>query len=188
MKKDIAFVHINKTGGTSILKALDLPKEHLTAVEMRARYPDAWTDIFTFSFVRNPWDKVVSHYHYRVKTNQTELQINPIPFREWVIKSYSEQDPFFYDNVRMFMPQVNWLRDDTGAIIVDYIGKFETIDHDFSIICNKLNISTQPLPHINGSDHLHYSHYYDEDTKAIIGEWFKDDIAQFNYSFKPEGT
>jgi len=187
-EKKAAFVHINKTGGTSILEALGLPKEHLTAMEMRDSNRDEWEDMFTFSMVRNPWDKVVSHYHYRVITNQTELQTSPIPFQEWVMRSYGEQDPFYYDNERMFMPHLDWLRDTEGDIIVDFVGRFEAIDDDFLVVCRELGRATRSLPHLNRSTHLHYSEYYNDVTEEIVGNWFKDDIAQFGYRFEGQDS
>ena len=70
---DFIFIHINKTGGTSIEKALGLEKDHLTASEKKTAIgKQKWKKIYSFAFVRNPWDKVVSHYHHRVKMNITD--------------------------------------------------------------------------------------------------------------------
>ena len=58
---DYSFVHINKTGGTSVVVALGLPFGHLTArekIEQLGR--ERWDGRFTFAFVRNPWDRVAS--------------------------------------------------------------------------------------------------------------------------------
>src|SRR5687768_13300689 len=106
------FVHINKTGGTSIEKALGLPFQHRTAVEIRRLIgAKEWDRRFSFAFVRNPWDKVASHYHFRVKTNQTGLRDKPIPFNEWVRLAYGEQALPYYDQPKMFMPQLEWISD-----------------------------------------------------------------------------
>ena len=63
--RDFTFVHIQKTGGTSIRVALGLPKvppgKHWSAARHRAALGrEEWERRFTFAFVRNPWDRLVS--------------------------------------------------------------------------------------------------------------------------------
>ena len=40
------------------------------------------------------------------------------------------------------------------------------------------------LPHKNKTDHKHYSAYYNDKTKEIIAEVFREDVDKFNYSFE----
>ena len=111
------FIHINKNAGTSIGHAIGLPKkQHLTVQEVIEIVGRAqWERAFRFSIVRNPWDKVVSHYNHRVKTNQTGLNDNPLPFKQWVAATYGPaKDARYYDQPKMFQPQVEWLKDDLG--------------------------------------------------------------------------
>jgi hypothetical protein len=55
------FIHINKTGGSSIEMALKLRAEHLTVQEkIKEIGVRRWQEKLSFTVVRNPWDKVVS--------------------------------------------------------------------------------------------------------------------------------
>ena len=177
------FVHINKTGGSSVEKALGISLDHSTAIEKRDQLGSAfWEKKFKFTFVRNPWDKVVSHYHYRVQTNQTNLGVSPIPFDEWLQRVYVDKDPAYYDNPRMFMPQRDWLVDEHGTVIVDFIGRFENLAEDFEHVCSKLKVKHE-LGHSKGSARGDYRDYYDENSRALIETCFAADLELFGYQY-----
>lgn len=179
----IVFIHINKTGGSSVASSLSLPHEHKTALEKIAELGESrWNSKYTFTIVRNPWDKVVSHYHYRVKTNKTGLNDKPIGFRQWVELSYRNKDPAYYDNPKMFMPQIDWISDAEGQILVDKVCFFETLEKDFNNLCYQLGV-TAPLPHLKASNRSHYRDYYDKRTAKIVAQWFAADLEIFGYTF-----
>jgi len=185
LNREYIFIHINKTGGTSIGKVIDLPlKSHLTAreiIDLVGQIP--FKNAFKFAVVRNPWSKVVSHYNYRLKSNQNGLGDNHLSFKEWVKCTYGEnKNPIYYDKPKMFLPQTEWLKDYSGQITINHILRFETLSHDFKTIANTLGIS-KSLPHYNKTDKTDYRQYYDEETKVIVERWFKEDIVQFSYSF-----
>src|SRR5688572_29465264 len=165
---NVAFVHINKTGGTSIEQALGLRFQHLTANELRDQLGVRhWNEKFSFAFVRNPWDKVASHYRYRVKTNQTELGVRPIPFAEWVRLAYGENAPQYYDQPKMFMPQLDWICDPNGQVIVNFIGRFERINDDFQRVCKEIGTRAE-LPHVKQTVQSDYRSMYSTETAEII--------------------
>ena len=177
------FVHINKTGGSSIEKSLGLPLMHTTALENISLYGRSyWDKKYTFTVVRNPWDKVVSQYCYRVKTNQKGLANNKIDFNKWVLLTYKNQDSYYYNNPKYFMPQVDWFTDEEGIILVDFICRFEKLSTDFKIVCDNLNIDFE-LPHIKKSNRSDYQGYYNRESKNIIRNWFRKDIEYLNYKF-----
>ena len=180
------FIHINKPAGTSIGNAIGLPiKHHRTAREVIAKIGRSkWDTAYKFTFVRNPWDKVVSHYEYRRKRNKTEVATRGISFSEWVKKTYGpEKDPFYYNNQRAFQAQVEWLKNDEGEIDIDYIGKFESINEDFDRIKHAIGIDAE-LPHLNAtSKRGGYQGYYNDETRQIVAEWFREDIEVFGYRF-----
>jgi len=177
------FIHINKTGGSSVEKALNIPFEHKTALEKIGEIGrDSWDKKLTFTVVRNPWDKVVSHYYYRVKTNQTGLRDNPVEFKEWVKRTYGKKDSFYYDKPRMFMPQIEWITDENGKVLVDEIIHFENLGNEFNALLKKLGKNTT-LPHEKKSNRKNYHEYYDAETIEIVRDWFKKDIEIFGYQF-----
>lgn len=180
----VAFVHINKTGGSSIEKALGLPFQHLTAMELRREMGAARFDrSFSFAFVRNPWAKVASHYRYRVKTNQTGLGADPVPFPEWVRRAYGDRDPAFYDQPRMFMPQTEWISDEAGRVLVDFVGRFERLEEDFAEVCRLLG-TTAELPHLKSSGGRDCRTMYDPESASIVADRFATDVERFGYTFE----
>lgn len=177
------FIHINKTGGSSIEKALGAGLDHSTALEKCQQLgAAAWQRKFTFTIVRNPWDKVVSHYHYRVKTNQTGLGEQPIDFSEWVYRCYVERDPTYYDQPRMFMSQRQWLVDESDQLLVEFVGRFENLQQDFARISERINVKAK-LGHAKPSGRGGYRDYYDAQTRDIVAEAFAADLESFGYSF-----
>lgn len=181
---DVVFVHINKTGGSSVEAALKLPFQHKTALELKRELGDRrWDRRFRFTIIRNPWDKVASHYSYRVQTNQTGLGTAPIPFREWVRLAYGERDPRYYDQPKMFMPQLDWITDEQGEIIVDLVGRYETLAEDFARVCAAIGRQAA-LPHLKKSGNRDHRRGYDSDTAEIIGRCFHKDIQAFGYTFE----
>ena len=183
-KSNYVFIHINKCAGGAIEAALGLKRLHMTAEEyINVLGREKWDNTFSFSFVRNPWDKVVSHYHYRVATNQTELGENSMDFNEWVRLSYEENDPYYYDQPLMFMPQIQWLTDNEGKIVANHIGRFENLQLDFDEVCTKIGVKPPPLPHVRKTVRGNYKEYYNPKTREIIAKWFAQDIEEFGYSF-----
>ena len=179
----IVFIHINKTGGTSVERALNLRSERKTALEKRSEMGERrFARAFKFAFVRNPWDKVVSHYHYRIRTNRTGLADSGIGFTEWVRLAYGERDPRFYDDPRMFMPQLRWVSDDAGRCLVDFVGRFEQLGVDFDEVCRRIGVQAS-LPHVKTTAHAHYRDAYDAATRDIVADRFAEDLSAYGYTF-----
>lgn len=182
--RSYVFIHINKTGGSSIEKALLTKHEHKTAIEKREEFGAIlWKRKFSFAIVRNPWDKVVSHYHFRVMTNQTGLGSKHVDFETWVRLAYGEKDSAYYDNPKMFMPQLDWITDSDGNMLIDYVGRFEKLDEEFKTICTKIDLNRCSLPHVKKSKRGDYREYYEDESARIISTFYKKDIEYFGYEF-----
>jgi hypothetical protein len=111
------------------------------------------------------------------------LGVNPIGFNEWVKLTYGEKVPRYYDKPKMFMPQVVWISDRTGTILVNYVGRFENLDADFKEVCSRLGTRAR-LPHLKKSAKGPYQTLYTPECIEIVAKWFAHDIETFGYTFK----
>mgnify|MGYP003948198653 CR=1 FL=1 len=176
-KNKFIFVHVPKAAGSSVLRCLGLkPVQHQKASsEMRLN-----ADYFSFGFVRNPWDRLVSAFFYLKKggtsVGDKKKQIGLLKynsFEDFVLNAKEEFSWLHFKN------QSSWI--DTR---IDFIGRFENLQNDFDNVCGKINISKKELPVTNSSNHKNYTEYYSNKMKEIIAEEYKEDIIKFNYSFK----
>ena len=171
-KYKVIFVHVNKTGGVSIATTLRMKQIycHDPSSEINKQVGNnVWNDYFKFSFVRNPFDKIVSQYHF----NRHLFGFKNSTFKEY-IKAWSEGKKISW------FPQLNlWYIDKK----LDFIGRFENLQEDFNVVCDKIGIPHKKLPHKNKSKHKHYTKYYDDETREIVAEKFAKDIEYFGYKF-----
>jgi hypothetical protein len=151
------------------------PDPHMQAVEIQEAFPEEWSEYFTFAFVRNPWAWQVSLYFYmkqEPKHFQHELVQSLEGFDEYIEWRVQEDKRLQSDN----------LCDDEENLLVDYVGRLETIREDFGAICDILNLNAS-LPHRNRSSHRDYREYYTDQTRSLVAEHFQEDIERFGYGF-----
>ncbi len=96
--------------------------------------------------------------------------------------NYGNQDPLYYNQPKMFMPQLNWITDNQENILVNCICRFENLEEDFSNVCRIIGKNVT-LPHVKASPRGNYREYYDDTTIEIVAKWFTKDIERFDYHF-----
>lgn len=139
-------------------------------------------DYFSFCVVRNPWDRVVSMYKFSLLNKGIFKKIYGIEKEDFVsfcnIIKDRKDDPFFIGSHK----QSEWM-DDKNPL--DKILFFESLREDFSNMIKDINLVGvgSDLPHVNKTEHKHYSEYYNSETKKIISEVFEEDIDNFRYLF-----
>lgn len=184
------YVHVPKCAGVSINKSLFgcLGGGHITIKQYRKIFGfKEFKNYFKFSFSRNPWDRLVSAFHFLkqggwgesdekwAKENLSRYEI----FDDFVNDWLSEKNIFSYHH---FRPQCHYLCLSERIIGVDFLGRFESIETDFRKICERLGV-TCDLPELNSSQRKDYADYYDSKTRDIVGRLYKEDIKTFGYSF-----
>ena len=180
------FVHIPKNAGQSIehvfLDLLDLTWEtraplllrnndktelgpprlaHLKAKEyVPCKYltHEQFDSYFKFAIVRNPWDRLVSFYKYFGYTLRMD-------FKTFVIKEFREN--VWTRKYWFVAPQTEFVCDDEGKIIVNYIGRFEKLQNDFDYVCEALNLPKIEVPRVNVSKKTHQEGSKERAKKAF---------------------
>ena len=83
----------------------------------------------------------------------------------------------------IYRNQIDYLTDASGTLLVDFIGRFETLPQDFKIISEKIAFAPTPLPHVNKSVRKQYTDYYTSEMAETVRRRFQRDIEHFGYAF-----
>ena len=187
------FVHNPKAAGRSIRTALDYdeplpcPVSHvpLYAIDDHEKY-------FSFGFVRNPWDRLVSYYSYLCqrpnegKDNYSRKQVKSLGFNKWLINSrmllFGDDHPDVNINKMKSVQarsQMWWLE---GC---DFIGQFENLNEDLKQAAYWGGFEIKnPLKNLNLTKHNHYTQYYDQNSVNFVKKYFEEDIDRFGYKYE----
>jgi len=207
------FVHIPKTGGTSMALALegramkddiligDTPKarrrkRRLQGVSTKGRLwkhstladvdglitADQARDWFVFSLVRNPWDRMVSYYHWLRDQRFDHPSVT-------LAAKLSFNDFVLHDQTRAAMrawPVQRYLTSAAGVDCADAYVRLEHLDEDLNVVQKHLGFALQ-LPHANPSDRPSgYADVYSTAAAQAVAEDCAPDINAFRYRFRPD--
>ncbi len=207
--KKFIFVHIQKNAGTSVTRYLD---EYLTDRDLvlgctelgekiqpffRRKYQlnkhsyskrikayfgdEVWNDYFSFTFVRNPWSRMVSLYTWcrknKLKYDICQDAINSESFSQFIRGKCFAQLP----------QQVDYFTNAKGRIIVNFVGKQESLQDDFEYVCQQISV---PCPDMlknkynQSNPQQNYRKYYTSDQDIeLVAKKFAPDIDTLGYQF-----
>jgi hypothetical protein len=179
----LVFVHITRTGGTSIEAALagqdwwDISPEtkHLSARQTRAQVgEEKWNNYLKFSVVRNPWDRVVSMFATGWWMGDSRLPDAEAEF-EHFIENLAPHPNEIYSSL-MYSEIINEQ--------LDMIMRYEALQEGFDKICKLVGKAPRILGREESRERFHYSVYYNETTRSKVGELFSRDIEDYQYCFE----
>lgn len=182
------FVHIPKTAGISIIKAIygDVSKEgHRSIYFYKQVFDKDFNDFFTFTFIRNPYDRLYSSYKFLQNGGMNQHDKNAFQkylshytdFEDFVLNGLNSE--IIYEIIH-FIPQSEFICNNDGKIMVDFIGKFENLYEDIKDLSEKINKEIV-LEHHNKNNKLDFSKIYTEDMKLKVYNIYKKDVEIFRY-------
>ena len=197
------FLHIGKTAGFSIEKALGMGGKDYKVFDEEVVYglnkgvmtqhaklsyiEQFLTDkqkkeYFKFTIVRNPWDRMVSAYHYLHDFHVKKFG----DFEKWLEHKHDMVTNNKYREGSHYTPQVEFTHCD-GQQVVDYIGRFEDLEGSYKHICNSIGIEYVPLKKLNPSKSRkksRYIEYYNQGTAKMVEDMYSGDIEVYDYKFE----
>ncbi len=153
---------------------------HATAKKVRdvigAKIFDSY---YKFAIERNPWDRQISLYAHR----QWKKRVKTLNFDR-------DMRSVFYRNTE-YVRLNNWSIYAIGnEIVVDRVLRYETLDRDIHELLKHLGLAEEiELPRLRAynSDRDHYSTYYTDWTRDLIGRWYAKEIQALSYRFESAG-
>ena len=210
--KHFAFVHVPKTGGTSLSAVLrpysdeyplplrvvgnlldnrgferGPPLQRLFGVPRHAPYLDIRKRLGA---------RMDDYFSFAVVRNPWDLVVSEYLYIKRRPRHYLHQAVSVMTSVEAFMDlklsptshprnrliQYDFLSDADGGIGVDFVGRFERINKDSRFILEKLRIEAE-LPHENKTPRKPYRDYHSERSIDMVAKHFEKDIAAFGYDF-----
>jgi hypothetical protein len=203
------FIHVPKCAGSSVEHALfgtfeprvpdyerlsgwcperRIHLQHATPrqlLELELVTPETWRDYFTFSIVRNPFDRAVADYYWVMRNRHlvgtfSDYLTAAGPFRSVLAQACSYE--YRGDHL---VSQVSFL--DTGdAAPLDFVGRFEDLDATEAALRSALGAPDLVLPHVNQSKRRfrHYSHFYRDAECDLVARRYAGDLDALGYSYE----
>ena len=184
------FVHIPKTAGISLLSAI---YGHVSLESHRSIFFNKTAlniksnDFFSFTFVRNPFDRLYSTYKFLEngginKQDEIAFQTHFAKFTSFEAFVMNGLNKNMIYQVTHLIPQYEYLCDWKGKVAVDFVGRFESLDKDVKRLSEHLTKEIK-LNHLNKTSKVDYTEVYTDEMIEKVKNIYKKDLRIFNYSF-----
>lgn len=195
IKYKTIFIHIPKTAGSSMELKTFVGQEgkqtHWSLNMFKSQLRGKSSNYFKWCFSRNPYDRLISSYHWGIKNHKQRYLKDINSFNDFIDKIddfYDFENPTSVNQTRSgihVIPQHVFVNDNICEL--DFIGKFENINEDFKKLCLKIEqhsgitIEDKTLPVKKKTNHKHWKEYYNKDIYQKINKLYKKDFDLFGY-------
>lgn len=164
--------------------------KHMRARDVRRVVgEELWAAYFTFAIVRHPYTRLVSFYNWQ--RNAVERAAPDAPLWSWPATEAHQQSRSFGEFIRheKFLasrnswPQADWVCDEAGRSIVDFVGRFEDLGAEVRTVATRLGLPSGDLGVHNPSksDRPLASVFNDEDDYRYVHDLYRRDFEMFGY-------
>jgi len=196
VSKKAIYFNIAKNAMSSIIKNLSENTEALLVEKSNNQIKEEYPHYYKFTFVRNPYDRLVSCYEDKINNEEAEdylegifkgfLKYGQKFWRKMSFKDFAKNVASIPDKYSdpHFRSQYKYITDKKGDVIVDFIGKIENLEKDYKKVTKKMGIkNSSKLSHKRKSKRKRdWREYYDEETKKLVYRRYKKDFELFGYS------
>lgn len=209
----VLFLHVPRTGGTSIMTALARVFPYALVDNYEGKHegaaywldelggPDIWARMrYRFCVVRNPWDLVESDYRNTLRAAKLmsrdplfRLRV-PMEYQSYIVQveRFCDLDAFFrqiYEREGKYLDGLwrTYCTDHLGRELgVDTI-RYEELAEAWPAICRRIGRHV-PLAQLNaGGHHEDPRVRWTPDLVDRVGRFFADDVERFGWNLTHEG-
>jgi hypothetical protein len=172
------YVRVPRTGTASLGSILNVGGGHMPVVDIKRRFENnpptsvKWDDLFKFGFVRNPYTRFVSAY-YNLHLDEKEGDINRF------IQDEDKMNQLWKHEHTLVRPANEYLCDEDGKIMVNYVGFFEDLHNHWNFIFEKLGVKEPTIVHSNRTDRPKKK--LTKKSKRILYDIYRKDFKIFVY-------
>jgi hypothetical protein len=200
------FIHVYKVAGTSIKYTMGLDacydrkhnsfwdnlkmklgiwpniysvdfEPHISAKELSENLPaNLFQQYYKFSFVRNPYQWLTSLYEYILENTSHYLHQETVAkesfaaFAKWMAKHETHHHS-----------QSKLLTDEQGKLMVDFLGKYESLQTDLDAVCKQVGLPPRPIQYQNKTKREKKANYYDAELADFVYQAYEQDFILFGY-------
>ena len=164
--------------------------KHMRARDIRRVVgEEMWADYFSFAIVRHPYTRLVSFYNWKRGAVSRAAADSPLwswPATEAYVQTGSFSEflrPEKFLTSRAGQPQADWVCDEDGQCIVDFVGRFEDLGTAIDTIKTRLGLPADDLGVHNPSesDRPPAELFQGEDDYRFAHDFYRRDFDLFGY-------
>lgn len=157
----------------------DVRHGHLSARQIRPVIGDnIFNAYFKFAFVRHPFSRFVSFCAFMGKDGA--FRSDPLGFMRHIVRNVRPV------NHILFRPQSDFLVDDAGKSVMDFVGRTEEMQASYDKVCTRLGLPRTDLERANTSEHD--DEYDDPELRQWVSDFYRRDFELFDYRFDGHAT
>ena len=161
----------------------------------------SYPDLYTFAFVRNPWDRLVSCYRDKIAgevadfTGFAETGVAHCLARYEAFTAKMSFEAFVHAVASIpdeeadehFRSQAAFVCNTSGDVALDFVGRYERLEQDFERVVRQIGLPREMrLPRLQAAPPRDYAGFYNAATRALVEQRYSRDVALFGYGFRSD--